>query len=405
MRTPAILLATTMLAACGGGGPTTVGSNAPPPGQGSGGVGQTPTSQHSFVTPTEPKTYQGIGGVQRYEYSTDSRNTRSQYAQFYAGDASTTRNSGITVTYNPRDAIFDISIKQPNASTDRDLRFQDPLHRTAFGGALTPQGGTPDIRNNGIQYLEAGSSSLTVFDPAQSTFVPVGAEGASYDVATFFYQKPGTETNFVTYAGYLRNTTNVVEEADPDDPDDTWLRQNNVLERGAWVYGERTGNSAVPTTGTGTFTGDMLATMVFNNLVDTDASAPTYFQSIHGTSSTTVNFAANTVSVALNGVVFAPQFDVYTSRVASIADGATFTAAGTARIDLVNAGGFLGSINSASFVNPGAGGRRFDLTIAGSSLDGAFFGPAAQEVGGGFRIVGGVPDERIDILGAFTGKK
>ena len=69
---------------------------------------------------------------------------------------------------------------------------------------------------------------------------------------------------------------------------------------------------------------------------------------------------------------------------------------------MINAGGFLGQINSASFVNPNS--QRFDLTIAGSSIDGAFFGPIGQEVGGGFRIVGGVPDERIDIIGAFTGK-
>jgi hypothetical protein len=49
------------------------------------------------------------------------------------------------------------------------------------------------------------------------------------------------------------------------------------------------------------------------------------------------------------------------------------------------------------------------VDIAGSSLDGAFYGPGGSaeklEVGGGFRIVGGTPDQRIDIMGAFTGKK
>ena len=343
--------------------------------------------------------------MHRYEYSTDDRNTRSQYGQLYAGDSSTARNSGITVNYNPRDAIFDITIAQPAATVNRVTRFQDPLHRTAFGGAATPQDSVPNITGKGIQYLEAGASSLTVFDPAQSGFVPVGTKGAQYDVATFFYQKPGTTTNFVTYAGYVRNTTAVVEETDPDRPTVKWLRQNNILERGAWVFGERTGNSAVPITGTGTYNGDMLATMVFNNRVDTDPSSPTYFQFLQGSSTTTVNFAANSFTLALNGTVFAPQFDVFTSRIASVQSGAAFTAAGAGRVDLINAGGFLGQINSAVFVNPGAGGERFNLTIAGSSIDGAFFGPTAQEVGGGFRIVGGVPDERIDILGAFTGKQ
>jgi len=80
--------------------------------------------------------------------------------------------------------------------------------------------------------------------------------------------------------------------------------------------------------------------------------------------------------------------------------GSTFNADGAGRIDLVNAGGFLGQFTSAYFTK---GGIRRDLVIAGSSIDGAFYGPSAQEVGGGFRIVGGTPDERIDILGAFTG--
>jgi hypothetical protein len=82
--------------------------------------------------------------------------------------------------------------------------------------------------------------------------------------------------------------------------------------------------------------------------------------------------------------------------------GATFAAAGSGRVDLVNAGGFLGQINSASLT---FGGITNNLIIAGSSIDGAFYGPTAQEVGGGFRIVGGTPDQRIDILGVFTGAR
>ena len=45
------------------------------------------------------------------------------------------------------------------------------------------------------------------------------------------------------------------------------------------------------------------------------------------------------------------------------------------------------------------------MTIAGSSLDGAFYGPKADEVGASFRIVGGVPDQRVDVIGSFTGAK
>jgi hypothetical protein len=143
---------------------------------------------------------------------------------------------------------------------------------------------------------------------------------------------------------------------------------------------------------------------VFNQNRDTDPLSPTYFQWIVGNATTRVNFATNSFDIGLTGSVLPAQIDVFTNRSVSLQNGAAFTAAGSGRIDLISAGGFLGSINSASFVNPN-GGSRFDLTIGGSSVDGTFFGPAAQEVGGGFRIVGGVPDERIDIMGAFTGKQ
>lgn len=404
MRVTIALLLATTLSACGGAGPTTISGNAAPGTPGSPGA-QNP---HTFVNPTDVKTYAAIGGVQHYEYFTDTRNIRDQYGQLYAGEATTARNSGITVQYNPRDAVFLLNIQQRGANVEQLLRFQDPIHRTNFGGTETPQGGTPNIPGRGIQYLEAGGSNGTiVFDPAQSDVVPVGNVDSNRNVYTFFYQKPGTTTSFVTYAGYMRNGVTITQQFEPLQPGQTqrtsYTRQEVFLDRGAWVYGERTPIEAVPRIGTGTFRGDMLASMVFNNQRDTVPNAPTYYQWITGDSTTTVDFAANTFSLALTGSVFAPQLDAFTSRQFSIQEGAAFTAAGAGRVDMINAGGFIGQINSASFVNPN-GGQRFDVTIGGTSIDGTFFGPTAQEIGGAFRIVGGVPDERVDILGAFTGK-
>jgi hypothetical protein len=403
MRVTIAFVLATMLSACGGGGPTTISGSAAP----STPVAAGAQNPHSFVNPADVKTYSAIGGVQHYEYYTDNRNIRNQYGQLYAGDSTTARNSGISVEYNPRDAVFRLVLMQPGANVNQTLRFQDPIHRTDFGGAERPQGGVPDIPGKGIQYLQAGSSTGAAnFDPAQSDIVPVGPVDLTRNLYTFFYQKPGTTTNFVTYAGYLRNGVIITKEFEPLQAGQTvansYTRQEAQLDRGAFVFGERTGNDAVPKTGTGTFKGDMLATMVFNNLRDDTPNAPTYYQWLAGTSTTTVDFAANTFSLALNGTVYAPQLDVFTTRDFSIQQGANFTAAGAGRVDLVSAGGFLGQINSAFFVNPNA--QRFDVQIGGSSIDGAFFGPVGQEVGGGFRIVGGVPDERIDIVGAFTGK-
>lgn len=402
MRKLVHLLPIFTLAACGGAGPQSVGSNAVPSAP-SGGTGGTATT-HSFVNPTVQKTYSAIGGVQSYHYTTTTPTTpgglSGQGGQLYAGDASTARNSGITVDYNPRDGIFEVKISAPNANVNDTLRFQDPAHRTNFGGASEPQAGTPQLSANGVQYLQSGSATPPIrFDPAQTNMLPVGDNGGSYDQNTFFFQKPGTETKYVTFAGFVRNSTSV---ADVTLNNVTRTVQTNVLERAAFAYGERTDNNAVPRTGTATFNGPMVATMVYNPLLDVDPSAPTYFQWIEGRSKTTVDFGAGTFSLDVNGNVFNPQYDAFTSKVATLGNGATFTASGSGRIDLVNAGGFLGQFNSASFAQ---GGQTFTLSVAGSSIDGAFFGPAANEVGGGFRIVGGTPDQRVDIIGAFTGAK
>lgn len=397
MRNLVLLLPIVTLAACGGAGPTSVGSNAAPPTP-TGGT-TTPANNHTFVAPTVQKTYSAIGGVQSYGYNTQTGGTR-QGGQLYAGDASTARNSGITVDYNPRDGIFELKVSAPDAGVSDTLRFQDPVHRTAFGGTREPQVGTPPLAASGIQYLQAGGTTQPIrFDSAQTDMVPVGDSGGQYNNYTFFYQKPGTETKYVTFAGFVRNSTRV-ETVTQNGV--TQTIQNNVLERGAFAYGERTDIGAVPKTGTATFNGPMIATMVYNPLLDTTPGAPTYFQWIEGRSKTTVDFAANSFTFDVNGTVFAPQYDAFTSKTASLQAGATFAASGAGRVDLVSAGGFLGQFNTASFAQ---GGVTSTLSVAGSSIDGAFFGPAAEEVGGGFRIVGGTPDQRVDIIGAFTGGK
>jgi len=401
MRKPLLLVSLTALAACSGGGPQTAGGTAVVGGGTTNTNNSGSTSNHTFVNPTEAKTYSAIGGVQHYVYSTDERGVAEQYNQLYAGNASTARNSAITISYDPRDAIFELKIADTNAAVNQTIRFQDPAHRTDFGGASQPQGGTPDITGKGIQYLQVGSGSGQLrYDLSQSDTFPVGEANGKRDVSTFFYQKPGTTTKYVTYAGYIRNQTSIAQVTNPDNS--KYLRQDNILDRAAFVFGERTSNSSVPTSGSATYTGDMLATMVYNPLIDTQADAPTYFQWITGTATTNIDFGANTFTQSMSGTVTAPNYDVYTSRTHILDAGATFAASGSGTIDLVNKGGFTGQVASTSFTQ---GGSNLPVSIAGSSIDGAFYGPNANEVGGGFRIVGGTPDERIDILGSFVGTK
>lgn len=417
MRHWLMLSGAATLAACGGTAPQSVGSSAPPAGTS---PTPSPTAAHSFVSPTEVKTYEGVGAVQHYEYSTDSR-IGSQYGQLYAGDANTVRDSGISVTYNPRDAIFDLTISRSKGLVDTAaFRFQDPAHRTDHGGTREPQAGVPDVDaalatgspSRQIQYLQTGSSTGNIV-AAGSAFLPgaysptgesyqAGEKGYSYEGRTFFYQKPGTTTKYVTYAGYVANRISASEvQTDPAQP--AYLKQDYSFDRAAFAFGERTGNSAVPRSGTATFSGDMLATMVFNPEIDNTAGFPTFLQWIVGTQTSTVNFASLGVTTEFTGTATAPTFDAYTSWASVMPAGSRFFASATSLIDLVNKGGFTGQFTSARFTRPGL--SDFTVNIAGSSIDGAFFGPAAEEIGGGFRIVGGTPDERIDILGTFTGKK
>jgi C-lobe and N-lobe beta barrels of Tf-binding protein B len=398
------LSGTILLAACGGGGGVqTVGSVAPPAG---GTSTPTPTPTGTFVDPTESKTYDAIGAVQHYEYSTRSDSPPGggvQSGQLYAGDANTPRDSGITVTYNPRDAIFEVTIARPlgDVSTGT-MRFQDPAHRTDFANIRQPQAGVPDLTSKTVLYLESSSGSGGVLWAGNNSNYAVGAKGYTSTTQTFFYQKPGTTTKYVTYAGFVRNTLTVTEEQDSA-TSPLYLKQVYSLDRAAFAYGERTANAAVPKSGSGTYTGDMLATVAFNPQIDFDPSYPTYLQWISGSNTTQVNFATGAVTSTFTGTTTGPTFDAYTTGGFQLPGGSTFTATAGATIDLVNKGGFTGQFSAARFARPGM--TDFVLNIAGSSLDGAFYGPNGEEIGGGFRIVGGTPDQRIDILGAFTGKK
>lgn len=411
MRKFALLATAATLSACGGGGgvnsagtlvapssggPLVLGAPAPPAGPAA-----APGSGHTFVAPKEERTYAAIGGTHALSYEVVQRvgQDLTQGPAYYESNATTAGKSGLTVAYNPRDAVFTLEIREPFVG-DPNNRYQDPVHRTAFGGTREPQPGVPNLRSDGMQYMEAIGAATG--DP--------GEVGFAQDRLTFFYQKPGTTTQYVTLGGYLRNALLIGEEAQSGTPSvgsDTGAVQLRksfkwTFERSVFAYGERTANGDVPRTGAGTYNGSMLATMVFNDRRDVENGAPTYFQWVEGTSQVRVDFGASTFAVDLAGRTFAPNVSDGTNGIYTIRDGAMFSANGTGRIDLAK-GGFLGDIGRASFVNPD--GRRYDITIGGSSVDGAFFGPTANEVGGGFRIVGGRPDERIDILGAFVGKK
>lgn len=440
MRNLAILLTATALSACGGGGAQTVSSTGSVTVTSGGATGSSVAASTDtyaqFVAPTTARTYNGVGGSQSFTYSTDSRTPtggttglvgfQGQQASTYAGNASTVRDSKIAITYDPRDAIFTLKVTDPRSGAAATTRFQDPASRTDFGGAREPQWGTDDFskyagvgQNNNIRFLQAGDGDpQSPFDRSGSGLIipgtnkiPVdGTTGSSYTSTNLFYEVPGSSSKYVSLAGYVRNSISFADLT----VGTAGFKQNTwKLERGAFAYGIQTDNASVPKTGSGTYTGSMLATMVVNPTIDgvtardpiTGGSLPTYFQWISGKSTTNVNFASGAVTLTLNGVVGAGQFDRYSSaQRTTIAEGTSFTANGTATVNLVTTGGYTGQFQSASF-GATTNGASPTLNVAGSSIDGAFYGPAAEETGGGFRIVGGVPDQRVDILGAFKGVK
>jgi hypothetical protein len=429
MRSYLVPIGLLTLAACSGGGPQTVSSSGTI-GAGSGTATTAPPDQYAeFAKATGAHTYVGIGGTQKFSYLTDDRTLTSpsdgqgQQNQLYAGNATTARDSGISITYDPRDGIYQLSVSDPKSGAGTSIRFQDPAHRTDFGGLKSPQWGVPNVNlpaDKNVRFLEVGTGTGVIY-PGTNTTPPGGEVGSSTDSTTLFFEVPGTTTKFVGYAGYIRNKVSTSQVAVGGV---AHLTQNFDIERGAFAYGAQTAQGSVPKTGTGTYSGSMLATMVNNPTLDTTDN-PTYFQWISGTSNVTVDFASSKVDLAFNGTVSAPQVDRYTvfagqTPPVAIAAGSAFAANGTAAIDLVRSGGFSGTITDATFKN-GSGTVLQHLTppatvqdstkapgvIAGSSVNGAFYGPggtiANTELGGGFRIVGGTPDQRIDIVGAFTG--
>lgn len=384
------------LAACGGGGTDaqTAGSVAPPTGSGGTGTAPTPTPAH-FLDVSVAKTTQALGGLHSLEV-TETGVPLMTGNELYQGNASTVRTGSGEITYDPRDGIFTVTLADQKAGVNlSNTRFQDPAHRTDFGGRREPQWGVPkqsDVPDFNFLQSAGGEASETRFDGI-----------------TFFYQRPGSQTAHVSLAGYVHNTFTpgsvpLANEAN----------SKSRYERGAFVFGDLTTRSQVPVSGTAAFSGGLLATMVTNTSLDAQGY-PTYFQWIIGTSTINVDFGAATWTLGLSGRATAASspFGAVPDARVGVPEGSLFSAQGGGKINLTGTGGFTGEFASAFFTRTTTGEKvpvydrvnPANSTAGANSIDGAFYGPNGVNVGGGFRLVGGRPDQRVDILGAFTGAK
>lgn len=409
MRVSSIALALPLLAlaACGGAGPESVGSIAPPAptggttGGGSGtgntgtgtsgsgagtttggttggtgvGVGTpsagTPTpAPTTFLAVNTATDFNAIGALHTFGYD-ETQSGFEKQPNSYTGNASTVKEPSGTINYSPRDGIFTVTFNDARASVQNTVRFQDPAHRSDFNPESRPTLEAPNIA--GFNYLETVDKTQT---------------------STFFYQRPDA-TTYVTLAGFTRSEYT-----------DTGI---TARKHGVMVFGSLTPQTQIPISGTGSYTGGFIASAVLN-AQDGAAARPNYMQWITGASTIAVDFGKSTVSLNFTGQV-GPTFQngqlIADSTLLSPA-GTAFQASGSARIDLLRFGGFSGAFSSATL-----GGKAIDFagvsagssTAGASSIDGTFFGPNAVNVGGNFRIIGGVPDQRVDIQGAFTGAK
>jgi hypothetical protein len=364
-RIAALSLPLLSLAACGGAGSDFSPGIAAPPPSSTPSPTPPPAAQTNLFDVASETKFDALGALQSLK--------TQDGGVLYMGNASTVAAPGGTITYNPRDGIFTVVLADAKAGISKTINFQDPAHRSDADGARAGSYQVPLLP--GFNYLQALDG--------QTQF-------------TFFYQRPGATGSFVSLAGFERSELNEGTGA-------------YSAEQGVLVFGTRTATLQTPVKGTGRYDGQFLASMVGDQRGGT---APA-LQWINGTSSVDVDFGARTVALALNGTV-GPAYvkdSLVSDSTLVIASGATFSATGSASW-AQGANAFSGRFSAASFKS-GTTTTSVDFTsvsagtgVAGaSSIDGTFYGPDAKNVGGNFRIVGGIPNQRIDILGGFVGVK
>jgi hypothetical protein len=306
----------------------------------------------------------------------------------YEGSQPKGSSTDVTIDFNPRDAVY--SVKAEAAPMAFTNRWQDPRHRTVFQQTLVPT-----LSN--YRYAESGTGVIIESNS-------INGRSSSQTVTTLFVRDVGTSTGltqYVTIAGFVEQKYSEKEviRASATGQVQVGVDFSTEIKRSVLTYGINTPYKDIPKSGSASYSGDMYA-----HLIETPQNSGTDndLRSIVGTSVSTVDFGTGKLSLQLAGNV-----------VGFAGDTRAFAASGTMDIfrpDTAkkeeNASQFSGAITSWSlgaYNSTAAGG--IVVPTAASTIEGGFYGAKDQEIGGAFRIIGNRPDERIDILGAFAGKK
>lgn len=145
---------------------------------------------------------------------------------------------------------------------------------------------------------------------------------------------------------------------------------------GAISAGAETSGSAVPTSGTATYTGVTAGRYV-------NATGSDFFT--YSSMSAAANFAARTLAFSTSSSITSPDLGTFSSNTNLNMSGSLSYSAGSNQ--------FSGTVNT---VGGGAGNASMTGTATGK-----FYGPSAQEIGGTFSVSNG----SAAMIGAFGGKR
>jgi hypothetical protein len=389
--------------------PTTANTPTGSSGVGTNTTNPTPTGTTSLSTAIAPTTLTpavlgtsttasptlgGLTGPTSFNSSSASqRYVNSNGAEIYEASQPITINDGFVITRDPRDATYIVVIKGQN-SIAANTRYQDPAHRTNYAGAASL------LSRRSIQPSIDYDLSTLLPNIANTEYYASGSASGETPVtvrkAILFTERVGTaasSTQYVSWAAYWQYDSSGANA----------LRVQS-LQRSSAVFGFNTLAQNVPTTGTGTYRGGFYA----------DAIDGSQFYTLAGTSNFDVNFVSNRGTFGLNGtfVSAGPNEPSVAARL-----GQTFVAGGDFTIVRPETTGGAASspigVFSGKVTSLALGGVTFDYlpnetrvqSFQGNSVEGGFFGPRAEEIGATFRIVGGTPDQRLDITGAATARK
>jgi hypothetical protein len=272
---------------------------------------------------------------------------------------------GVNSTPAPSPSVFPLTASGSFQTITGTLAYTGTVYNSAT------LGGGNAVANR-IDTAGRGPAVTFSYDGASGTYTATGASASASFTAANAVAATGYEAAFSKQSGTVTDTLALYGNAPAAAPSSTAPVQLTYTSFGFWshansstvqtqntyfVYGQPTGASAMPVTGTASYQTTVSASMLEYN------AAAAEFLKLGGTATFTADFGAGSVSTALS-----LQYSTGNSA-------GTYTGIGTIKADQ-----FSGSLTSTN------------SQFTGGGFNGGFFGPAAKEMGYTFQITLHNPD-------------